>query len=149
MDDKAEYPPSFPQIRRSAYLRADRIICGRGAERGSNKYHYISKIIKRYLFWNLAGPRGCDQSPSSPIIRVSPKTPGWAKGPGWFVRWLLIEFIPTAGAQAILPSIPTPERFLTAETCGRTCIGRRFWGAAIGAFRDAFLVHGRSSAVLQ
>jgi hypothetical protein len=52
-----------------------------------------------------------------------------------------IEFIPAAGAQAILPSIPTLERFLTAETGGRSGIRSVFRGSALVGFPWPCVTH--------
>ena len=63
------------------------------------------------------------------------------KGEAWFLRWLLIELILAAGAQAILPTIPTLERFLTAETDGRTRIRVAFRDSAMVGFPWPFVTH--------
>jgi hypothetical protein len=82
-----------------------------------------------------------DQPPSSPVIPVSAPARGWVKGEAWFLRWLLIELILAAGAQAILPTIPTLERFLTAETDGRTRIRVVFRDSAMVGFPWPFVTH--------
>jgi hypothetical protein len=46
-----------------------------------------------------------------------------------------------AGAQAILPTVPALERFLTAQTGGGTSIHTRFGGSAMGAFGLSFPTH--------
>jgi hypothetical protein len=82
-----------------------------------------------------------DQPLSLPLIAVSAPAHGWVKWESSLLRWLLIEFIPAAGAQAILSSIPTLERFLTAETGGRTRIRAVFRGSALVGFPWPFVTH--------
>jgi hypothetical protein len=83
-----------------------------------------------------------DQPPSLPLIAVSATSRGLVKWESSLLRWLLIECISAAGAQAILPSIPTLERVLTAETGGRTRIQTVFRGSALGGFPSPFPTHG-------
>jgi Protein of unknown function (DUF3309) len=80
--------------------------------------------------------------PSSPVILGTCPARGWAKGGPQLLRWLPVELMPAAGAQAILPTIPTPELLVTAEAGGASGIRAVFRGSAMGAFGGSFPTHG-------
>ena len=79
--------------------------------------------------------RNGDQPPSLPLIAVSAPARGWVKGESWFLRWLLIECLPAAGAQAILPSIPTLELFSQRRHVAGPAYGLPFGALRWWAFR--------------
>jgi hypothetical protein len=78
----------------------------------------------------------------SPAILVSWPVCGRVKRTPWLLRWLLIEFIFAAGAQAVLPTVPAPELVVTAQTGRRSCIRAVFRGSAMGTFQGSLATHG-------
>jgi hypothetical protein len=78
----------------------------------------------------------------SPAIPVSWPARGRVKRAPWLLRWLPVELMPTAGAQAVLPTIPAPELLVTAQTRGISGIRAVFRGSAMGAFPWPFVTHG-------
>ena len=87
-------------------------------------------------------PHGYSEPTSSLVSRpYLAASAGWVQGDSSLLRWLLIEGSSAAGAQAILPSLPTLERVLTAETGGRTRIRAAFRGSALRGFPWPFVTH--------
>ncbi len=78
----------------------------------------------------------------SPAIPVLLPARGWVKRTPWLLRWLLIEFIFAAGAQAVLPAVPAPELVVTAQTGRRSRIWAVFRGSAMGPFQGSLATHG-------
>ena len=69
-----------------------------------------------------------DQPPSLPLIAVLAPARGGVQGDSSLLRWLPIEGSSAAGAQAILPSIPTLKYAVTAQASRRPRIHRGLFG---------------------
>jgi hypothetical protein len=83
----------------------------------------------------------------SPAIPVSWPARGRVKRTPWLLGRFLIERIFAAGAQAVLPAVPTLELSTTAQTGRGSRIRAVFRGSAMGTFQGSCATHGGPSLV--